>query len=173
MEFNKIIEFLGYIVPAILVLLTAYFLLQAFFKEEEKKRHFSQFRANRKQALPLKLQAYERMVLFLERIHPAQLLLRVQPTLENKNDYVTLLSHAIQTEFEYNLPQQIYISIEGWEMIVKAKNSTLQLLRATALEESITSTEELRENILLKLTQTEVPSYVAILYLKQELKTIF
>ncbi len=173
MSTDKIIELLMYSIPAIITGGTAFLLLQKFFYIEENKRRFELLRENQKQSLPLRLQAYERMVLFLERIHPAQLLLRVSPPSSNTNDYATLLIHNIQTEFEHNLTQQIYLTNECWEIINKAKNSTIQTIRQTALDSEISSIEKYREHILLNLTQTEAPSVIAINFIKEELKRVF
>lgn len=173
MNTTKIIELAAYTLPALITGGVAYFLLFSFFKNEENRRRFELLKANQKQALPIRLQAYERMVLFLERINPAQLLLRVAPPNTSKTDYATFLVHSIQTEFEHNLTQQVYLTAATWEIITKAKNSTVQLIRQKALEEDIVSADNLREAILLELTEIEAPSSIAINYLKEELKKIF
>ena len=126
-----------------------------------------------KDTLPLRLQAYERMVLFLERINPAQLLLRVAPISQSKDDYATLLVHHIQTEYEHNLTQQIYLTAETWDIVLKAKNSTVQMIRKNALREDVADADKLREAIMIELTETEAPSNIAISYLKEELKRVF
>ena len=119
------------------------------------------------------MQAYERVVLLLERINPTQLLLRVAPTSKSKEDYATLLTHNIQTEYEHNLTQQIYLTAETWNMILKAKNSTVQMIRKNAIREDILDADKLREAIMLELTEVESPSSIAISFLKEELKRVF
>jgi CMP-N-acetylneuraminic acid synthetase len=111
--------------------------------------------------------------LFLERINPVQLLLRVAPPNTSKEDYATFLIHSIQTEYEHNLTQQVYLTSNTWDVINKAKNSTAQMIRQKSLEQEIASAEKLREAILIELTETEAPSTIAISYLKEELKTVF
>ena len=170
---DKIIEIITYTLPSFITAGIAFLMLKKFFSNEENKRKFELLRENQKQALPIRLQAYERLVLLLERIHPAQLLIRVAPTSSSKDDYATLLSHNIQTEFEHNLTQQIYVSAATWEIILKAKNSTVQLIRKNALLESNVDAQQMREAIMLELTENEAPSHIAILYLKEELKRVF
>lgn len=173
MDTTKIIELAAFTLPALITGGVAYFLFHSFFKNEENRRRFELLKENQKQALPIRLQAYERMVLFLERINPTQLLLRVAPPNTSKMDYATFLIHSIQTEFEHNLTQQVYLTSNTWDIINKAKNSTVQMIRQKSLEEEIPSAEKLREAILIELTENEAPSNIAISYLKEELKTVF
>jgi len=170
---TKLLEIAAYTVPALITGGVAYFVLQSFFKNEENRRRFELLKENQKQALPIRLQAYERMVLFLERINPPQLLLRVAPISSDKHDYATLLIHSIQTEFEHNLTQQVYVTAPTWEVVMKAKNSIVQMIRQKSVEEEIVSAEKLREAILIDLTQNESPSAIAISYLKEDLKKVF
>lgn len=172
MDTSKIIELASYTLPSLVTGGVAYYLFHSFFKNEENRRRYELIKVNQKQALPLRLQAYERMVLFLERIHPAQLVIRVAPPTEDKNDYATFLIHAIQTEFEHNLTQQIYLTNDSWDVVNKSKNTTIQLIRNTSLKMDIANANQLREGILKELTEMEAPSSIAINFLKEELKNI-
>lgn len=172
MDTSKIIELASYTLPSLVTGGVAYYLFHSFFKNEENRRRYELIKVNQKQALPLRLQAYERMVLFLERIHPAQLVIRVAPPTEDKNDYATFLIHAIQTEFEHNLTQQIYLTNDSWDVVNKSKNTTIQLIRNTSLKMDIANANQLREGILKELTEMEAPSSIAINFLKEELKSI-
>ena len=96
---DKLLEIAAYTLPAFIMGGVAFVMMQKFYNSEESKRKYELLRENQKQALPIRLQAYERIVLFLERINPTQLLMRVAPISKSKDDYATLLSHHIQTEF--------------------------------------------------------------------------
>lgn len=98
--------------------------------------------------------------------------MRIAPPTEDKNDYATLLIHAIQTEFEHNLTQQIYISNECWDVINKSKTTTVQLIRKTSLNTEIATASQLREAVLKELTEMEAPTSVAISFIKEELKSV-
>ncbi|WP_338409157.1 hypothetical protein [uncultured Flavobacterium sp.] len=172
MDAPKIIEIVSYTLPSLITGGIAYFLFAAHFKDQQNTRRWLLLRENQKESLPLRLQAYERMVLFLERIHPAQLLLRMNPSTADKNDYATLLIHAIQTEYEHNLTQQIYVSQACWEVINKSKTTTVQLIRNTSLNTTIGDANQLREAVLTALTEIEAPSSVAISFIKEELKSV-
>jgi hypothetical protein len=169
----KILEIATYTLPAIITGGVAFGLLQKFFKNEENKRKFELLRENQRLGLPIRLQAYERIVLFLERINPVNLMMRVEPNSLDPQSYATLLVHTIQTEYEHNIAQQIYFTQESWEIILKAKNSIITQIRRFSIEGEVASGEELRTKLLQELTQTESASAVAISFIKEELKRVF
>lgn len=169
----KILEIATYTLPAIITGGVAFGLLQKFFKNEENKRKFELLRENQRLGLPIRLQAYERIVLFLERINPINLMMRVEPNSLDPQSYATLLVHTIQTEYEHNIAQQIYFTQESWEIILKAKNSIITQIRRFSIEGEVASGEELRTKLLQELTQTESASAVAISFIKEELKRVF
>ena len=169
----KILEIATYTLPAIITGGVAFGLLHKFFKNEENKRKFELLRENQRLGLPIRLQAYERIVLFLERINPINLMMRVEPNSLDPQSYATLLVHTIQTEYEHNIAQQIYFTQESWEIILKAKNSIITQIRRFSIEGEVASGEELRTKLLQELTQTESASAVAISFIKEELKRVF
>jgi hypothetical protein len=169
----KLLEIATYTLPAIITGGVAFGLLHKFFKNEENKRKFELLRENQRLGLPIRLQAYERIVLFLERINPINLMMRVEPNSLDPHSYATLLVHTIQTEYEHNIAQQIYFTPESWEIILKAKNSIITQIRRFSIEGEVKSGEELRTKLLQELTQTESASAVAISFIKEELKRVF
>jgi len=172
MESLNAIELLGYTIPTLVTGGIAYYFFNLHIKNEDNRRRFLLLKENRKDALPLKLQAYERMALFLERINPSKLLIRVVPFNDDKNDYQSILIHAIEQEFEHNLAQQIYISEECWTVINTAKSSTIQIIRRTNNSEHIDSANKLREAILSDLLSNQSPSSIAMSFLKNEISDI-
>lgn len=169
----NLLEIATYTLPAIITGGVAFGLLHKFFKNEENKRKFELLRENQRLGLPIRLQAYERIVLFLERINPINLMMRVEPNSLDAQNYATLLIHTIQTEYEHNIAQQIYFTHESWEIILKAKNSIITQIRRFSIEGEVKSGEELRTKLLQELTQTESASAVAISFIKEELKRVF
>lgn len=169
MDTDKILELLFYTLPALITGAVAYSFFQSFVKNEDHRRRFLLHRDNQKTALPLRLQAYERMVLFLERIEPSKLLIRVSPLSQNKEDYQNYLIAQIDSEFEHNLTQQIYVSDACWNFITTAKNSTIQMIRKANLDPQIESADKLRESLLNDLFDKASPSSAAIAYIKNEI----
>lgn len=170
MNTDKIIELAFYTLPAVVTGVVAYYSFQTFVNNEEKRRRFHLLKENQKQALPLKLQAYERLALFLERISPTKLLIRVAPLNDNKVDYQNLLIHHIEQEYEHNLTQQIYVTDECWMMIVSTKNAIIQNIRKTTINKDVTTADKLRETILSSLFENESATNITLSYLKNEVK---
>jgi hypothetical protein len=173
METTKLIELLSYTLPAIITGFVAYYFFNLHTKNEEGRRRYLLNKDTQKDALPLRLQAFERMTLFLERINPGKLLIRLSPNSEDKNDYENLLISNIEQEFEHNLTQQIYMSDECWTVIVTAKNATIQMIRRTNMSDRVDTANKLREVIMNDLMDKQSPSAVALSYIKNEVKYLF
>jgi len=170
MNTDKLIELAFYTLPGIITGLVALHAFKTFSKNDEQRRRFGLMRENQKQALPLKLQAYERLALLLERVSPSKLLIRVAPLNDNKVDYQNLLIHHIEQEFDHNITQQIYVSDECWTMILTAKNTIIQNIRKTTLNNEVANADKLRETILSTLFESESVTDLALSYLKSEVK---
>lgn len=168
METTKIIELLSYTLPALITGGVAYYFFSLQTKNEEGRRRYLIQKEAQKNALPLRLQAYERMALFLERINPAKILIRITPISTDKIDYQNFVIEHIEQEFEHNLTQQIYISDECWTVISTAKNATIQMIRKAALNPEVENANKLREAILNDLLDKQSPSNNALAYIKKE-----
>ena len=144
----KLIEALLYAVPALITGLIAYYFFKEHTKNEDGRRRFLLKKDMQVNAMPLRLQAYERMAIFLERISPSKLITRVRPTSSDKESYEELLVANIEQEFEHNLSQQIYITDDCWNIICAAKNATIQLIRKASKLETTDSANKLRVVVL-------------------------
>ncbi|WP_297513691.1 hypothetical protein [Flavobacterium sp.] len=170
METDKWIELAMYTLPAVVTGGIAYLMMQKFVNLDENRRKFQLLRDNQKQALPIRLQAYERMALFLERINPLKLMIRVAPFSNDTVDYMNLLIQNIEQEYEHNVTQQIYLSDEAWVMVVNAKNAINQNLRNLAADSEIKDADQYRLKVLSSLMETESASQLALEFLKSEIK---
>jgi len=173
MSEDNILQLLFYLLPAVVTGILAFYFFNLHVRNEEKRRRFLLHKENQKQALPLRLQAYERMTLFLERIAPSSLLVRVKPGKSNKEDYATLLIKTIEQEFEHNLAQQIYVSDECWNVIKASKNATIANIRKTATKEELEDADQMRKHILNTLLEQQPPSETGLSYIKREVKTLW
>ncbi|WP_428233108.1 hypothetical protein [Flavobacterium sp.] len=173
MDFNKIIELASYTLPAIVTGFVAYSFFELHIKNNDKKRNFLLNKEAHKESLPIRLQAYERMTLFLERINLTKLLIRIAPISNEKHDYENFLIDQIEHEFEHNLTQQIYMSDECWTIITTAKNSTIQIIRKAAMSDRVDSGDKLREVILNDLLEKQSPSNAALGYIKNEVSELW
>lgn len=173
MDSTKIIELLSYTLPAVITGGVAYLFFNSYFKDQQHTRRWLNQKETQKQALPLRLQAYERLSLFLERINPSKLLIRVTPISEDKNNYADYIIASIEQEFEHNLTQQIYVSSSCWGYVVTAKNATIQMIRKATTSSEITSANELRELILKELFDKDTPSNAALAFIKDEVSAMW
>ena len=168
MESLPIIELLSYTLPAVVTGVVAYYFFDLHTKNEEGRRRYLLNKEAQKNALPLRLQAFERMTLYMERINPTKLLIRIAPLSQDKNDYENLIIAQIEQEFEHNLTQQIYMSDECWTIIVTAKNATIQMIRKANRSDRVDSADKLREVLLNDLMEKQSPSNAALAYIKNE-----
>ncbi len=168
MDSEIIINLVLFTIPALITGIIAYYFFKEHTKNEDGRRRFLLHRDMQVNAMPLRLQAYERMALFLERITPTKLLVRVIPKSSKKEDYESLLIATIEQEYEHNLSQQIYMSDECWNIITAAKNATIQLLRKASLLEKTDTANKLREVVLTEMMERRAPSDAALSYIKKE-----
>lgn len=106
--------------------------LKSFWENENKKREAEQKIENAKITIPLRIQAYERLVLLLERIKPESMLLRVMTPQMTAGLLHQELLITVRAEFEHNLSQQIYVSQESWNAVKLAKDSLVRLINEEA-----------------------------------------
>jgi hypothetical protein len=167
---NKVLESIAYILPAAVTGLLAYYMFNSFINNKNSEKKLELLAQRKKEGLPVKLQACERLLLFCDRINPVKMLLRIPPISTNTNDYLQLLIANIEQEFEHNLVQQIYISETTWTAICAAKNAVTNKLRKAA--ESATSANDLRENILIEYSTAIPPTETAIEFIKNEVRKL-
>ncbi len=169
------LDLLKYTLPALVVFATAYFLIKALLGKEEKKMKLDVFLNNQKAITPIRLQAYERLIILLERIHPESLVIREnQPDMTNQQLHQVLLG-MIRGEFEHNLSQQLYVTPQAWMLIKAAKESLVQLVNSEALQLVPTdSSINLSKAIIEAHMQDKKSDHAkAIAFLKEEVQSLF
>ncbi|MBT8189465.1 MAG: hypothetical protein HKN67_12475 [Saprospiraceae bacterium] len=123
-----IFEVLKYTIPALVVFLACYFILRQYLNSQYDLKSLEVRSKYSKNAIPLKLQAYERLLLFCERISIPNLVMR----LNSKNMSVDALKHAmmisVQKEYEHNIAQQLYTSQKLWDIIKLVKNDMVSII---------------------------------------------
>ncbi len=169
----EIIGLLMYCIPALVTGAIAFLFFREHVENENRRRDYLIQKDLQKDALPLRLQAYERLSLFLERIKPSKLLLRVSPTSSNKEDYENLLIATIEQEFDHNLAQQIYVTDQCWSITSTAKNATIQMIRKATISDKVDSANKLRESILTDMIDKRSPSDAALSFIKDEVSNIW
>lgn len=121
-----------YAIPSIVVFLTAFVLLREFFRSEQRRRNQSLLLERMRVTIPLRLQAYERIVLLLERISPRNLVMRLHQPGLSVAGMQRLLIQSIREEFAHNLSQQLYVSSQAWQILEQAKEEMIGQVNAHA-----------------------------------------
>lgn len=130
---NEFLEILKYILPSSLILIATYLILKSFLESEQKKKQIDIRVSVSKLVTPIRMQAYERIVLLLERIAPSSLIMRTTPSSEMSfKDYQGILLQAIRDEYEHNLSQQLYVSENIWHLTVNAKEEIVKIINISA-----------------------------------------
>jgi hypothetical protein len=170
-----LLELMKYIVPAGFVLAAVALILRENRLSAETKEKYAVFKGALSQIVPLRLQAYERAILFLERISLESLILRVDGSGKNAKVFQIEMTLEIRAEFEHNLSQQLYIDGESWGAVVRAKEKTLGMINQigrTMPPEA--SGIDFGKRLLNEMVNTEsAPAREAIIQLKRDVHQMF
>ncbi len=158
--------------PAIGVMITAYFVIKQLLEAQFKRNELELRRDISRSLTPNKINAYERIVLFLERIHPAEMVLRVHQKGMTSQKFQAELVKTIREEFQHNLTQQLYVSNTAWGYIRNAKEETIKLVNVASSKVPPDSTAIDLSNMIFQIMSKidRHPVDIAKDYLKQELK---
>ncbi len=170
-----IAEILKYTLPALFVFLATYLVMSKMVKNEQLRLKAENVLNNQKFITPIRLQAYERMVLLMERISPQSLIMRTQRQNITNQELQSALLKTIRSEFEHNMAHQLYISDKAWEMVRMAKEDCIKFINQTALQTKPDGNSlQLCKLILENTMDRELdPTTKAIGYLKEEIRTLF
>ncbi|MBX5438170.1 MAG: hypothetical protein IRZ29_01370 [Thermoflavifilum sp.] len=124
--------------------------------------------------LPLQLQAYERLVVFVERISPEQLVYRLGKIDLPAVELYALMVQDIREEYAHNVSQQIYVSQVAWDAVVHAKEYIISQLNVliSQLPEDARSSTFCRQLLSQHLQQQPSPLQVALEVLRKEAKKL-
>ncbi len=82
--------------------------------------------------IKLRLQAYERLTLFTERASLKNLVSRTSSSNLTVVDFQLTLLETLRTEYEYNVSQQIYVSVDLWKAIGNLKDQNSYIINQIA-----------------------------------------
>lgn len=169
-DINGFWEILKIVLPALIVFITAYFLFRDMLENDQRRREFEFRVLHNKEITPVKLQAYERLTLFLERISPSSMLVRHAPHDLTVSEYHQVLLSTVRQEYEHNISQQIYVSPVLWETIRGAKEKLITVINQSAeeLDQKSAGIELSRKIFNNYLEEDPAPIAVALSDLKKE-----
>jgi len=172
---STILEILKYTLPALVVLITSYVIVQKFLVSQTQRKQLTLLRESQDVTLRLRLQAYERLVLFLERIQPRQLIPRVYEPGMTVNMLQQALAYHINAEFEHNLSQQIYVSRQVWDTVKNVKEQELHMINQIAKQlDAGAAAKELHTRIVdyVLTVEGDMPTDIALQVIHDEAKRL-
>ncbi|MBQ6667152.1 MAG: hypothetical protein IJM65_03415 [Bacteroidales bacterium] len=166
---------IGMVAVSAVVGLTSYWMLRLSNEKELKKIVLEKKREASSAVAPIRLQAYERVALLLERIRPESLLLREMPGDRTVAQYHAFLMTSIRNEFEHNLSQQVYISSALWEAVKRAREETAKVLHLAAgsLADDAPGTQLASRILEMTVSVKNEPTDEALALLHQEVKELY
>jgi len=172
---EMVYDLLKITIPAALVLYLAYLLVRSFLQKQLDEIAFGVRQKNQEIVVPIRLQAYERIVLLLERITPSNLLSRLGSADYSAEEFQQILIHEIRNEFNHNLSQQVYMSDSSWTYVTTAVEQTISLVNhsANGLAKDAKGIE-LAKSILENGAGEEMDTpKQAIKFIKEEIQDVF
>ena len=170
-----ILDFGKILLPAALVLYAMYLTMKSILAKEVVKANMVYKIENSKLVLPNRLQAFERMCLFLERLSPGNLVLRLNTGKMTARELQQLMILEIREEFNHNLSQQIYMSDKAWNLIKNTVEDVIALINTSAEKlDAEAKSVELAKLIFNEIEKREVdPVAVTLSEVKAEIRDIF
>jgi hypothetical protein len=173
---DTLLDILRYTIPALVVFLVTYATLRMHLQKELRIKQLELKMASIRDARPVRLQAYERIALLLERISLNNLLHRIRKNDMSVRDFQLALLANIRSEYDHNVTQQVYLSMELWAAVRAAKEEVISIINRTAqaLPPDAPSIE-LSKRIYAFLIDSEQqpPTQMALDQLKREVMELY
>lgn len=172
---NVLLQIALILIPAGAVLLTTIFFLRKEAGKEVRSLQIELRKQRQEFFLPSRVEAYQRAVLLMERIHPNSLVMRLHnPGLPAKALQTEYLK-AIREEYDHNVAQQLFVSLQGWHMVKNSKEETVKIINIAGNQMLPTSTGmDLSAKIFEVVAEVgTLPTEITVEYLKKELQELF
>lgn len=172
---DPLVQILVAVLPSIVVFLTAFYLIKQFTADRSAERGTDLRKEDRKQLLPLRLQAYERLALFAERIQPGALLLRVHKGNMSARMFHAELVATVREEYDHNVTQQIYVGDKVWSKVRQAKEETIRLVNLSYEQTGDNASgTELSRHIFENVSRlSHTPSQECLVAIKEDVRRLF
>lgn len=168
-------EILKYTLPAIIVLIACSSIVKKFLLNDFKEKHLALLKDNQDTTVRLRLQAYERLTLYIERIHPRNLIPRVYESGMTVAQLQAMLIMTIKLEFEHNVSQQVYVTKQVWSSVRGAKEQEMNMIHMICQQlDPQASGKELHKKITdyLLTVDGQLPSDVALNLINEEARLV-
>ncbi len=122
-----LLDILKFSIAGMGVVYIAFYLAKPYLERGETIQLLEFKKSITTQTLTLRLQAYERLVLFIERINPANMLIRLDATSYPAHQLHSLILDEIRGEYQHNITQQLYVTTRTWGVIKHIREDTVSL----------------------------------------------
>lgn len=172
---EALIEFGKILIPASVVLYAVFLTVRSMIAKEIEMKKLEVRGRSLETILPARLQAYERITLFLERIAPQNLLMRLSDANYSARDFQKLLLDEIRNEYNHNVSQQVYMSEVVWDMVKNAKEDLILMINdaASQMTNESRSIDLSRKIFEIALDKKVDPMGHALSELKKEIQQTF
>jgi len=172
---EAIIEFGKIILPAAAVMYAMYLTIKSFVNKELEKHRMEVRSRSIETVLPNRLHAYERVCLFLERISPDSLVVRLNNGEYSAREFQQIMLNEIREEYNHNVSQQLYMSNEVWEMVKGAKENLIVSINEATYElpENATSLDLSKKLFEKIMSKGEDHIQGALIAVKNEIRETF
>jgi len=170
-----LLDILKYTISGLGVVWIAFYLIKPYLDKSERIQLLEFKKAVGNHTLPLRLQAYERIILFMERINPENLLIRLNATGYSAAELHSIIITEVRSEYQHNITQQIYVTSRAWGVAKRVKDDTLNLIAGAikSLPENATGLD-LSRTILITLSQLENNPYeIGAELIRKDLEDLF
>jgi len=165
-----------YLISLVVVCLTMILIIRNFIINEQNRRAAEIRKQSAEKSLLMRLQAYERLVVFLERLNPDNLIFR---NLKKGTDKPIVTQakvlQSIREEYDHNISQQIYVSSNAWTLVKTAKEEVAKAVNISIMKINPTSNSmEYMKQVLESFNELEKnPIAMANEYIKQEVRKLY
>jgi hypothetical protein len=175
-EVTFLAEIVKYTISGIIIFFAAWYFIKPMLVQNLNFQRVELRKASIQHTLPLRLQAYERSVLLIERINPSNLFIRLQSPGMTAIQLHQLVLAEIRAEYQHNISQQIYVSDVSWTVVKRIKDETIGIV-SSALNSlpAEASAMDLSKSVLTHLAnlESENPYDVALSLIKRDIQNLF
>jgi hypothetical protein len=126
--FPYLFDILKYTISGLVILAAAFYVIKPYLDRTEQIQLLEYRKSISQQTLPLRLQGYERVILFIERVNPASMLIRLNGGSYTARELHSIAVSEIRDEYQHNITQQVYVTSRAWGVVRRVKDDTISIM---------------------------------------------
>lgn len=168
------LDILKFTIPSLILLGCVWIVMHQMFKAESEKRQWELKKQSQKEISQVRLRAYERLSILLERTQPEHLLTEMNISGMSVLDVQQQLLRTIRMEYDHNLSQQVYVSDELWDKILLARDEMGAFVNSIAaqLAPGSTGMDYAKALLTAYASNGDTPNEIALTLLKDEVRKL-